>query len=589
MMQEVQANHTGSRRRFGPQLEAEGVRFRLWAPSVEAVDLLLLDRPNIRMDAVGEGWFERWVEGLRPGPLYRFAAGGAVFPDPASRSQAGDVNGWSVVAAPFPPCSPRSHRPWHEAILAELHVGSASPEGTFRGLAQRLGHFANAGYTAIELMPIAAFPGASNWGYDGVLPFSPEESYGSPQDLRTLVDEAHRLGLAILVDVVYNHFGPVGNALPVYAKEFFAGEEMTPWGAAIDLANPTVRAFFRENVAMWLEDYDFDGIRFDAMHEYRTDGAAQFKRELAATARAIKADALLVMENFDYEQDLVLRDEDGRPLHFDAMWNVDVHHALHVLATEDDRGYFRAFAAAPAARARDALAAPIGAKEAAPEPPLLPPEAFVSYIQNHDEVGNLPHGERLASELDAGRLDFLHFVVMLSPQIPMFLMGEEMHVRQPFPFFGDLGGELTDVVREGRIRQLADFLEVDVAEVKTPDPSSEDTAAMSKLDWSEVEQPERMRALERFRTLAGFRRDFVWPLTAGRYWGSEAVENDRCMALRWRYDGGTLVVALNASPEAGQLEVELGEVFASTGDVWQEAETARFGAWSAVAWIDSAN
>jgi maltooligosyltrehalose trehalohydrolase len=544
------------------------------------------------MESVGDGWFEIFVDGIKPGQRYRFAAGDSHFPDPASRQQDTDVDGWSVLIAPFPPPSPGSRRAWHEVVLAELHVGTATPEGTFRSLAEKLPHFAEAGYTAIELMPIGDFPGSVNWGYDGVLPFAPEAGYGTPADLRDLVDRAHSLGLAVLLDVVYNHFGPVENHLPLYANAFFDEHEMTPWGPAVNLADPTVRRFFLENVQLWLADYDFDGLRFDAVHEYRTSGAPVFKRELAAAARAIKPDALLVLENLGYEADLVRRGEDGRPLLFDAHWNDDVHHALHVLTTEQSGGYYGAFAAEPMARVRQALSHGVPGRSAETagqgDDAHLPPETFVSFIQNHDQIGNQADGRRLATDLDAERLDFLHFVIMLSPQIPMFFMGEEAHMRAPFPFFGDLKGHLVDEIREGRIQQTQAFFGDIAGDVELPDPVSADTMAMAKLDWSEFGQPERQEALVRFQELGRLRAAHILPLTAGRYAGSEAIESATSLAIRWRYATGTLVLAMNPSPQAGSIEIDALPPFATTGEVARAPDRLDFSPWSAAAWVEPA-
>lgn len=577
--------------RFGPVLTERGALFRLWAPSLGAAQLLLPDQPPIPMNVPEEeGWFEAFAEGVKPGQHYRFAARDQAFADPASRMQAMDADGWSVLVDAFPPPSPNARRSWHEVVLAEIHVGTATPEGTFRALAERLPHFAEAGYTAIELMPIGDFPGSVNWGYDGVLPFAPEASYGTPAELRSLVDRAHELGLAVLLDVVYNHFGPVENHIPLYADVFFDAHEMTPWGPAVNLAHPLVRQYFLENVRLWLHDYDFDGLRFDAVHEYRTAGADTFKRELATTARAIKPDALLVLENLNYDADLVRRGADGRPLLFNAHWNDDIHHALHVLATEQSGGYYGAFAAEPMTRAREALSSGVPGRSAETagqdDPAHLPPEAFVSFIQNHDQIGNQIDGRRLATDLDAERLDFLHFVIMLSPQIPMFFVGEEAHMRSPFPFFGDLKGHLNDEIREGRLRQAQDLFGQTPSETETPDPVSVETMAMAKLDWGEFDQPERREAMARFRELADLRAAHVLPLTTARYLGSETVESATSLAIRWRYADGALVLAMNPSPNPGTLDMAVLPAFATTGDVVATETGLSFSPWSAAAWIE---
>ncbi|SHG29804.1 maltooligosyl trehalose hydrolase [Kaistia soli DSM 19436] len=577
--------------RFGPELIEGGVRFRLYAPSADQVEVLLVDRAPTPMQAGDDGWYSLDVPGAGPGTLYRYRVKGIDVPDPASRGQADDTGGWSVVRGPLGLASERTIRPWHQAVIAELHVGTATPEGTFKGLAQRIGHFADAGYTAIELMPLGDFPGSHNWGYDGVLVFAPERSYGTPEDLRALVDAAHAHGLAVILDVVYNHFGPVDNYLPLYAAPFFDENVHTPWGAGLNFADPLVRLFFLENVRMWIEDYDMDGLRFDAVHEFGTSGAQQMKREMAAMARAIKPNAMLILENLDNEASWLERDASGRPRYFDAQWNDDIHHVLHVIATDQRSGYYRDFADETVEKARRVLAEGFAYQgEAVPrrgdiergEPSAhLPPSAFVSFIQNHDQIGNQPDGRRLAEDLDAERLDFLHFVIMLSPQIPMFFMGEEAHIRAPFPFFGDLKGEFSAEIREGRAQQAKEFFESDHADELVPDPMAPETMAMAKLDWNEFAAPERAEALDRFRELARLRREHLWPLTDAPYQGAEAHQDGRVVAVSWTYAGGRLVMVMNAAPDEGSIEVPAFAPMATTGIHRREGERMVLGPWSA--------
>ncbi len=578
--------------RFGPELIDGGVRFRLFAPACEKAELLLEASDPIAMQPVGEGWFAAELTHVGPGTLYRFRANGLDFADPASRGQADDSDGWSVVRGPLGPTGERSVRPWHEAVIAELHVGTASPEGTFAGLAARLDHFADAGYTAIELMPIGDFPGMHNWGYDGVLPFAPERSYGTPEELRALVDAAHERGLAVVVDVVYNHFGPVDNYLSHYAPSFFDESVATPWGAGINFSDPTVRLFFLENVRMWIEDYDMDGLRFDAVHEFATSGADAMKRELAAMARSIKPNALLILENLANSAKWLERSDSGRPLHFDAQWNDDIHHVLHVIATEQRLGYYRDFSDATLDKARRAFAEGfayqgdavprLGDQATRGEPSAhLPPSAFVSFIQNHDQIGNQPDGRRLAEDLDAERLDFLHFVIMLSPQIPMFFMGEEAHFRAPFPFFGDLKGQFSDEIRAGRAQQATDFYEAEPVDDAVPDPIAASTMELARLDWNEFGAPEREQALDRFRTLAGLRRAHLWDLTATPYHGAEAAHDGSVVSVSWRYEGGTLDLVMNAAPTPGSIAMEAMQPVATTGTLGHADGRTQLGAWSA--------
>ena len=262
-------------RLFGPVITPHGVTFRLWAPSLStAPSLLFPDRQPLPMLEIGDGFFELTKSDASSGQLYMFEIAGQSVPDPGSRLQAEDAVGWSVVYDPasIKPKHDRMRPQWEAAVICELHAGTVTPEGTFAALEAKLPYFAEAGYTVLELMPVADFTGQRGWGYDGVLPFAPDRAYGSGDDLKRLIDTAHELGVGIMLDVVYNHFGPSGNYLHLYAEKFFSDKEATPWGSAINLDNPIVRSFFVENACMWVQDYGFDGLRFDAVHAFMAGG-----------------------------------------------------------------------------------------------------------------------------------------------------------------------------------------------------------------------------------------------------------------------------------------------------------------------------
>src|SRR5690606_17468154 len=263
----------------------------------QKIELIVQDQQPVPMHK-GEDGFFTISRNVGVGTRYRFASDGLEFPDPASRQQDGDTRGWSIVRNDLPADTAFSW-PWHETVLCEVHIGAATPEGTFMALADRLEHFRDAGYTALEIMPINEFPGTRNWGYDGTLIFAPESAYGTPEELRALVDRAHELGLCMVLDVVYNHFGEVDNFVAEVAPEFFTDEVETPWGPAVDFTEPMVRQFFYENARMWLEEFDFDGLRFDAVHEMGTEGRDLFLIELAHQAMAVKQGAKLILENMD--------------------------------------------------------------------------------------------------------------------------------------------------------------------------------------------------------------------------------------------------------------------------------------------------
>jgi malto-oligosyltrehalose trehalohydrolase len=391
-------------------LGAGRAAFHLWAPAATGVQVLLDGRRRVAMADSGDG---RWLAEAEcsPGTPYRFELklpDGRTLSvaDPASRAQQGDVDSDSLVLDPgeyrwqHPDWQ---GRPWHEAVVYELHVGAL---GGFDAVAAKLPALAALGITAVELMPVADFPGPRNWGYDGVLPFAPDSAYGTPSDLKRLIDSAHGLGLMVLLDVVYNHFGPDGNYLHDYAPGFFKDGESTAWGGAIDFAQPEVRSFFTSNARYWLEEYRFDGLRIDAAHaiaeqDWLTEMASAVRTHLPAGRRVH-----LVLEHDGNAAGLLRRG-------FDAQWNDDGHHALHVLLTGEKNGYYRDYAEAPAAQLARCLAEGFayqgeasfhrGGAARGETSADLPPTAFVLFLQNHDQTGNRAHGDRLTTTGRTGR------------------------------------------------------------------------------------------------------------------------------------------------------------------------------------------
>lgn len=585
---------TGPAHRFGPELTAQGARFRLFAPDARAVELEIEGGGQHVMQPGDNGFFAVEVSDVAPGTLYRFSIGGQAVPDPASRMQAEDADGWSVLTARPANLPPSWSRPWREAVIAEVHVGTATPEGTFRALIDRLDHYREAGFTVIELMPVADFPGQRNWGYDGVLLYAPDRAYGTPDDLRALIDAAHEHGLGMMLDVVYNHFGPSGNFLPLYASSFFRQDISTPWGPAIDLENETVRAFFTGNSAYWLADFGFDGLRFDAVHALATEGAESFLREIAQACRAVRPNAFLVLENHDNVAGWMTR---GERL-FTAQWNDDWHHALHVLTTGERTGYYAPYADDAVAAAGRALAEGFvfqgepypdadGPPRGAPSVEL-PPDAFVSFVQNHDHIGNRPLGDRLAASLAPERLAFLRFVLMLSPEIPLLFQGEEALLRTPFPFFCDFEGELAEAVRKGRRSEFAEFFDAH-GEVSFPDPLAETTFISAKLKPEDFSAPQARTELDAFRRLAEQRSKLVWPLAGSRYLGAENNRTGDALRVAWRFQAGTLVMVLNAGTKTVNLDAPTGiagmPVAASIGAVTHEAGgRLALGSFAAAVW-----
>ncbi|HLI21704.1 MAG TPA: malto-oligosyltrehalose trehalohydrolase, partial [Stellaceae bacterium] len=480
---------------FGATLLDGGAFFRFFAPKARSVTLRLAgeDRP---MRTGGGGWFELPVAEASAGARYQFVIDGQqAVPDPASRFQPEDVNGPSELIAPEAfdwDDDDWRGRPWHEAVIYELHLGALTRAGSYRAAAAELPRLKELGITAIELMPLADFAGSRNWGYDGVLPFAPDSSYGRPEKLKGLICAAHRLGLMVFIDVVYNHFGPEGNYLPLYAPSFFAGGE-TGWGQALDFSG-IARQFFIENALYWLSEYHVDGLRFDAVHAITDESDPHFLVELAQAARAACGDRRihLVLENDKNEARYLKRGAGGAPLLYDAQWNDDFHHAMHVVLTGESDGYYSDYVAAPVESLARTLAegfayqgehspfrdAPRGEKSG-----YLPPLAFVNFLQNHDQVGNRAFGERLISLVPRDALKAAVAIQLLAPSPPLVFMGEELGATMPFLFFCDFTGDLADAVRDGRRREFARFpaFASPDARARIPDPLALATFAQSNI------------------------------------------------------------------------------------------------------------
>ena len=533
---------------WGPRKVAPGRwQFQLWAPAQHGPVIEIDHAEPVAMTAHEHGVFVAEVT-AKPGDRYRFVLDdGKAVPDPASRAQNGGVHGWSVVVDPEGyswQYADWRGRPWEETIVQELHVGTL---GGFRGIADDLERIAALGITAIELMPIGAFSGARNWGYDGVLPFAPAESYGTPDDLRALVDRAHGLGLMVFLDVVYNHFGPDGNYLGAYAPEFFHTEIETPWGGAVAVEEPLVAAYFRENALMWLQDYRLDGLRFDAVHAI---GNSAFLDQLADDIRAAVPGRHihLVLENEHNEADRLA------PGGYDAQWNDDFHNVLHVLLTGETDAYYTDFADRPAERLARCLSEgfiyqgePSPNQDGKPRGSLsghLRPSAFVSFLQNHDQVGNRALGERLTLLTDKGKLRAATALLLLSPQIPLLFMGDETGSESPFLFFTDFHDELADAVREGRRREFAKFAAFadEAARAAIPDPNAQGTFDASRAQPG----PQADEWAQFYRTLITLRTREIVPRLAGAKAISAEVLGEKAVRASWRLsDGATLTIALD--------------------------------------------
>ncbi len=548
---------------FGPRLGPRGVTFRLWAPAAKSVQLVTARAHPMRRDA--DGWYEVLLADAHAGTRYRFRIDDDIeVPDPASAFQPEDVHGASEVidhSYQWKAAAWRG-RPWHEAVMLELHVGTFTPAGTFRAAIERLDSVAATGFTAIELMPVGDFFGRRNWGYDGVLPYAPDSAYGRPEDLRALVDAAHQRGLMVFLDVVYNHFGPEGNYLGRYAPSFFSSSVATPWGAAIDYDVPEVRAFAIHNALHWLAHYRFDGLRLDAVHAIVKPGTPsileQLSRAVGEFAQASERQIHLVLENDNNAANL-LDPAPGPPRgRYRAQWNDDYHHAWHVLLTGEQRGYYRDYAADP----RRAIARVLEsgfAYQGEPSPHRLgnlrgepsghlPPTAFVSFLQNQDQIGNRPRGERLEVLAPAPAVEAALAVMLLSPMPPLMFMGEEWGAKQPFAFFCDFQGALAEAVRKGRREEFKDDYRQQGDEADIPDPLAEQTFRAAALDWAERAQPGHRRRLAAVKDLIAARVAHVIPhLAELSSWRVEARWEESVLVAVWHLATGTLSLVANLS------------------------------------------
>ena len=558
-------------------------RFRLWAPDAGTV-ALVLDGETRPMHAEGDGCFVTDTHGSAGAP-YRFLIDGTTqVPDPASRWQPHGVDGASALLPEDGHAwqTDWAGRPWQELVIYEVHLGCS---GGIAGLKAQLPALAEMGITALELMPVAQFPGRRNWGYDGVFPYAPAEAYGRPDDLKALVDAAHAHGMAVLLDVVYNHFGPQGNLLAQYASSFFDPSTCTPWGEAIDFTQPQVKRFFIDNALMWLQEYRFDGLRLDAVQAIAPNA---FLGELEQAIRAACADrphVHLVLEN-ERNQASWLR------AGYEGQWNDDVHNALHVMLTGEHEGYYADYAGCAErllARALSEGFAWQGERnhkgEQRGEPSAdVPPQHFVIFAQNHDQIGNRALGERLSTLVSPPRARAALALVLLTPMVPLVFMGEPWQARQPFQFFTDYLPPLDEAVREGRRREFAGFAAfADASQrARIPDPNACATFDASRVVLPAKDDEDAAAHLRVFSHLLALRRRYLVPgLASARALGS-SVLGDRAVKAGWQLPDGQWWIAINLGDGAVDHHLPEGEA------VWEQqpAEAGQLAAGSlCVRWV----
>lgn len=558
---------------FGATLTEHGVRFRLWAPAAHGVRLVLnpAREEERTLDARpdGRGWWSVHADDAQADTFYLWEIDGRQrVPDPASRFNPFGPHGPSQVVDPrkFEWSSGWKGRPWHETVIYELHVGTFTPAGTYAAAEAQLSALAELGVTAIELMPLADFPGRFGWGYDGVLPFAPHPAYGGPNDLKRFIQACHRHGLMVFLDVVYNHFGPDGNYLSAYAPEFFNARHQTAWGPAVNFDGPgceVVREFFIHNALYWLQEYRFDGLRFDAVHAIADDGSRDILEAISQVVRERCGERRvhLMLENDCNDVDRL--GPPGSPGRFEAQWNGDFHHCLHVLLTDEHDGYYAEYDRPLEQLARclvDGFAregAPPLVTGAAPRRDAtraVHPLNTINFLQNHDQIGNRAFGERLRQLADDASVQLAAAILLLAPGVPMLFMGEEFGATTPFLYFADWRGDLREAVREGRRKEFSHFPRYAEAAERgeLPDPCSEQTFQRCKLDWGSANAVAHREWRRLHGELLAVRHRHLLPRLSGLSAGGQLARRvgESGLQVRWRFDDGMAIEMLvNLGPQ----------------------------------------
>jgi maltooligosyltrehalose trehalohydrolase len=550
--------------------------FRVWAPAAHQVDLVI-GRDRWPLQPESGGWWSVDRPGAGPGTDYLFSVdGGEPRPDPRSPWQPAGVHGPSRVVdhAAFPWTDAGwNPPPLASAVVAEIHIGTFTPEGTFDSAIARLDHLVDLGITHVELMPVNEFPGARGWGYDGVDLYAPHHAYGGPDGLKRLVNACHARGLAVILDVVYNHLGPAGNYLGVYGP-YFTDRHHTPWGAAINFDGPDsdeVRRFFIDNAVMWLRDYHVDGLRIDAVHAIVDTSATHILEALAAEVRLLEATLgrhLTLIAESDLNDPRLLWSSERGGYGLDAQWSDDFHHALHTILTGERSGYYADFGSfADLAKALrdvyvyDGRFSPFRRRHHGRPVGDLAGTRFLGYLQNHDQVGNRAQGERSSHLLSLGRLKIGAALVLTAPFVPMLFQGEEWGASTPFQYFTDHDDPaLARAVTDGRRREFAAF---GWKPEEVPDPQDPATFARSKLDWSERDRPPHADLLDWHRRLIRLRRT------------TPALRDGKREAVRVTYDEarrsliverGPIAVACNLADAPQRLAIGSGRALLLASD-----------------------
>ena len=533
----------------------------VWAPAAKSVELVT-NQMRRALQPLPEGYWQIEVPDAALAEGYKYSLdGGLPVPDPRSAWQPDGVHGASHPLPALRHAGSFNAKALEHAVIYEMHVGTFTPEGTYAAARGRLEHLVTLGVTHLELMPLASFPGKRGWGYDGVDLFAPFAPYGSPQQLAEFIDDCHARGIAVILDVVYNHFGPDGNYLGMFAP-YFTDRYKTGWGAALNYdgaGSDGVRRFVVDNALMWLRDYGFDGLRLDAVHAIFSFEAVHLLEELAQAVRTLGEQSgrrLILIAESDLNDPRLVRSEARGGYGLDAQWVDDFHHAVHRLFTDETDGYYADFQGLEdvAAALRDGYvyqgqySAHRGRRHGRAPTGVLPQQFIVS-AQNHDQIGNRAQGERLSMLLEPWQLKAVATLLLLSPFVPMLFQGEEWGTKTPFLYFTDHENiELARLVAEGRAKEFSSFS----WQGEVPNPQSVETFERSQLDWDELSQPRHAELFDWHRRLIAL-RGLKKP---GKAKAVVKFNQDR-QWLRFTHQG--LLAVFNLSPHAQRVPLPPGE------------------------------
>ena len=561
------------------------VEFCIWAPFAETVEVVLnQNNASHVLSKDPQGYWSQSIPGVKAGDLYKFRIDKKEFPDPASLSQPEGVHSWSRVVD-------HSAHAWQDEswkgrelgdmIIYELHVGTFTPKGTFEAVIEKLDHLEELGINTIELMPIAQFPGDRNWGYDGVYPFAAQESYGGVDGLKKLIDACHRRNFSVLLDVVYNHFGPEGNYISQYGP-YFTDKYHTPWGSAInfdDEYSDQVRNHFIQNTLMWLRDFHFDGLRLDAIHEIIDRGARHFLKELSEKTDELEAKTgkryILIAES-DLNDTRIVQEYKKGGYGLEGQWVDDFHHSVHTLLTGESAGYYADYGkmeylakAFKQAFIYDGIYSPFRKKSVGNSPQGFDPSNFVICIQNHDQVGNRLLGERLAELVSFEKQKLAAAIMLSAPFVPMLFMGEEFGEKKPFQYFISHGDpDLVKAVQEGRKREFEYFFHSH-SEGEFPDPQADETFQNSKLNWNFEQEEQQKLLFEYYKELLKLKKQGAFSLFGHESLKTEVDEEKKILKVSAKDQNSGLkgIFNLGESTYTEKIsEKDLPEVLLSSAD-----------------------